>query len=148
MVVRVAPAGRPFKNTVVGVSIGAGAVVRYETQVNSSEFVPSQATIRWSGGAEDSELQDVAGVEYVWNGTSVQAWEEDDSFVNLCLDHGGEEVTVLYYPLDDISVGFEVTTTLPHPRIGGAAKAYNEFTWSQPCSRPERVTTAAPAVTP
>lgn len=147
MVDRVDPAGRPFKNTVVALKIGTDAQVRYETQVNSCEFVPSQAVLRWSGGAEDAELQDVGATEYVCNGTAVQAWEQPESFVNVCEEHAGEQAELTYYPLDDVAVGFRVTITLPAPRIGGPAKAYNDWSFSVPCGKPEKVTAAAPAVT-
>lgn len=148
MVTQVSPAGRPFKNTVVAVKIGTDAQVRYETQVNSCEFVPSQATLRWSGGTEDAELTDVGAVEYVCNATAVQAWEDPASFINVCEEHAGELAELTYYPLDDVNVGFRTTITLPSPRIGGGAKAYNEWSFSVPCPRPEKLTAAAPAVTP
>jgi hypothetical protein len=139
----VAKAGRPQKSIIVEIATTGGTAIdkRFEAQVSSCDITPSSSQITWQGGVPAAKLSDSSPTTWVANITAIQAWDDANSFVNLCFANQGLAAVLTYFPHDDTAVGFKVNITLPAPKIGGGVGAYNESSFAIPCDAPVKVTT-------
>lgn len=130
------PSPQAIKNMLVQVGTDS-----YEKAVSSCKFTPSApSAVEFRGGTPDAVYKDQGAATYDAVITAVQDYEDEDSFVNFCFDHAGEQATITFKPEASGTFGVTADITIAAPEIGGDVGAYPVTTLTMPCNnKPTRI---------
>jgi hypothetical protein len=130
------PSPKAIKNMLVQVGTN-----QYEKAVSSCKFTPTApSAVEFRGGTPDAVYTDQGSATWAAVITAAQDWEDEDSFVNFCLDHEGESATITYKPDAAGAFGLTATITIVAPEVGGDIGAFPTTTLTMPCNqKPTRV---------
>jgi len=91
----------------------------YEKHVSSVEFVPSSSTVVWKGLTPASVFSFGTSATWVCNLSFAQDWETADSLSLYLFENEGEEIDVVFEPVNG-GAGFSATLIVAPGSIGGA----------------------------
>lgn len=91
----------------------------YEKHVSSVEFVPSSSTVTWKGLTPASVFSFGTNATWVCNVSFAQDWETADSLAQYLFENEGEEIDVVFEPVNG-GTGFSATLIVSPGSIGGA----------------------------
>jgi len=91
----------------------------YEKHVSSVEFVPSASTVTWKGLTPASVFTFGSTATWQCNVSFAQDWETDDSLSLYLFENEGEEIDVVFEPVNG-GAGFSATLIVAPGSIGGA----------------------------
>lgn len=90
----------------------------YEAALSQVVFTPRTSRQSWQGLTPAAKYTDTAVEGWDCQTTSIQDWEDEDSFVNFCLANAGQTKTVTFRPRRG-GRGFAATIVIAPPSIGG-----------------------------
>lgn len=91
----------------------------YEKHVSAVEFVPSPSTVTWKGLTPSAVFTFGTTATWECNLTYAQDWETTDSLSRYLFENEGEEIDVIFEPVNG-GAGFSATLIVAPGSIGGA----------------------------
>ena len=91
----------------------------YEKHVSAVEFVPSSNLVTWKGLHPTSVFTFGSTATWQCNLTFAQDWETPDSLSQYLFENDGEEIDVVFEPVNG-GAGFSATLIVTPGSIGGA----------------------------
>ena len=99
----------------------------YEKHVSAVEFVPSSSIVTWKGLHPDAVFTFGSTASWQCNLTFAQDWETEDSLSRYLFENDGEEIDVIFEPVNG-GTGFSATLIVTPGSIGGALDAVAQST--------------------